>query len=133
VNFCQMRQAIYGLKQAPGVWNKMFHKFLLSIGFTRSKADHCLYTHFCHDGNFVILIVYVDDMLQVSNHIPSLCHFQVQLIDTQFDMTNIGPAEYILGIQIIQDHAAQTVQLCQAVYIEEICKCSVSRMPTPSH
>jgi hypothetical protein len=35
-------------------------------------------------------------------------------------MTYIGPAEYILGIQIIRDCIKRTIHLCQAVYIHKI-------------
>jgi hypothetical protein len=110
---------LYSLRQVPRVWNETLHEFLISIGFVRSEADHCLYTWFGRDGNFVIIIVYIDDMLQIANHLPSLRLFQVQL-NRRFDMTYIGPAEYILGIQIIRDRVKRTIPLCQAAYIHEI-------------
>jgi hypothetical protein len=122
VYYCRMRRVLYGLRQVPRVWNEMFHEFLISIGFVRSEANHCLYTWFRHNGNFVIIIVYVDDMLQIANHLPSLHLFQVQL-NRRFDMTYIGPAEYILGIQIIRDRIKRTIHLCQAAYIHKIANC----------
>jgi hypothetical protein len=42
---CRMQKALYGLKQAPRVWNQTINKFLLNLGFTRSEADHCIYSN----------------------------------------------------------------------------------------
>lgn len=40
---CQLNKAIYGLKQAPKVWNDRFNGVMLSLSFERSKSDYCLY------------------------------------------------------------------------------------------
>ena len=36
---CKLRKALYGLKQAPRTWYDMMDSFLMSLGFTKSKAD----------------------------------------------------------------------------------------------
>jgi hypothetical protein len=56
---CRMQRALYGLKQAPRVWNQTINKFLLNLGFTRSEADHCIYSQVQH-GSIIIIILYVD-------------------------------------------------------------------------
>ena len=40
----KLNVALYGLPQAGQLWNGVFNKFLLSIGFTRNLADPCIYT-----------------------------------------------------------------------------------------
>jgi hypothetical protein len=39
----QLLKCLYGLKQSPRRWYQKLHAFLLSIGFTSSSADPCLY------------------------------------------------------------------------------------------
>ena len=57
---CQLKCSLYGLKQSPRCWNQVFDTFLLSIGFTQSEADPCVYIE-CDP--FVIIALYVDDLL----------------------------------------------------------------------
>ncbi len=40
----RLKKALYGLKQAPRAWNQVLTKTLISLGFTPSSADPCLYT-----------------------------------------------------------------------------------------
>jgi hypothetical protein len=55
-------KALYGLVQASRVWLNTLIAYLLSIGFTRSRADPCLLWRSSIDG-FVVFLVYVDDCL----------------------------------------------------------------------
>ena len=59
---CTLKKNLYGLKQAPRQWYKKFDSFMSSHGFTRCQADHCCYFKKI-DNNFIILLLYVDDML----------------------------------------------------------------------
>ena len=59
---CRLKKSLYGLKQALRQWYKKFDSFMSSHGFTRCQADHCCYFKKI-DNNFIILLLYVDDML----------------------------------------------------------------------
>jgi hypothetical protein len=39
----RLNKALYGLKQAPRAWNIVLTKTLLTLGFTPSTIDPCLY------------------------------------------------------------------------------------------
>ena len=54
---CKLKKSLYGLKQSPRMWYPKFDTFIWGLGFTRSKADHCV----------IYLVLYVDDMLLVGN------------------------------------------------------------------
>ena len=41
---CKLKKALYGLKQAPRTWYGRIDSFLMSLGFTKSKADPNLYS-----------------------------------------------------------------------------------------
>jgi hypothetical protein len=49
------------LKKDPRAWYDMFDSFLMSLGFTESKADLNLYFNIENDG-LVILLLHVDDL-----------------------------------------------------------------------
>ena len=57
---------MYGLKQAPRAWYGRINNFLISLGFTKSKADPNLYFKVMDDEP-VILLLYVDDLFVTSN------------------------------------------------------------------
>ena len=58
---CKLKKALYGLKQAPRTWYGRIDSFLMSLGFTKNKADPNLYSK-VEDGMQVILLLYVDDL-----------------------------------------------------------------------
>ena len=58
--------SLYGLKQSPRMWYQKFDTFIRGLGFTRSKADHCVYFKLIGD-HVIYLVLYVDDMLLVGN------------------------------------------------------------------
>lgn len=39
----ELKKALYGLKGSSRKWYECFNEFIISIGFTRSKYDYCLY------------------------------------------------------------------------------------------
>ena len=58
---CKLKKSFYGLKQAPRTWYGEMDNFLMSLGFTKSKADSNVY--FKVEGERpVMLHLYVDDM-----------------------------------------------------------------------
>jgi hypothetical protein len=58
---CRLKKDLYGLKQAPRAWYGHIDSFLMSSGFTKSKADSNLYFKIM-DNEPVILLLYVDDL-----------------------------------------------------------------------
>ena len=58
---CKLKKALYRLKQAPRTWYGRIDSFLMSLGFTKSKADPNLYSK-VEDGMQVTLLLYVDDL-----------------------------------------------------------------------
>jgi len=61
---CRLLQALYGLKQAPKMWYAKLDAFLTSQGFHNIDPDACLYLQM-DDGDIIIVLVYVDDLLLV--------------------------------------------------------------------
>ena len=65
---CKLNRSIYGLKQASRQWNKRFHDAMVQDQYRVLNEDHCVYIKTSKDG-FVILSLYVDDILLTGNQI----------------------------------------------------------------
>ena len=63
---CKLNKAIYGLKQAPRSWFQKLHHTLTQMGFQSSKSDSSLFIKFW-DGNVLLILIYVDDILIIGN------------------------------------------------------------------
>mmetsp|Transcript_25810 Transcript_25810/g.103099 ORF Transcript_25810/g.103099 Transcript_25810/m.103099 type:complete len:389 (-) Transcript_25810:818-1984(-) len=59
----KVQRSWYGLRQSPRAWQNKLRAWLLTQGFTRAEADHCLY--FYRRGGVVLLmtVIVVDDLL----------------------------------------------------------------------
>ena len=66
---CKLKKALYGLKKDPRAWYWRIDGFLMSLGFTKSKADSNLYYKVEDDG-LMILLLYVDDLFLTKEDKP---------------------------------------------------------------
>jgi ATP-binding cassette subfamily B (MDR/TAP) protein 1 len=64
---CRLKKSLYGLKQAPRQWYKKFESFMTELGYCKAQPNHCVFTKRYAKGDFIILLLYVDDMLIVGN------------------------------------------------------------------
>ncbi|GJR03262.1 retrotransposon protein, putative, ty1-copia subclass [Tanacetum coccineum] len=71
--------------------------------------------------NVTLLILYVDDIIIMGNHIPSLQSVKAYL-GKYFAMKDLGEAEFILGIKIYKDRSRRLIRLCQSAYMDKILK-----------
>jgi len=40
---CKLKKSLYCLKESPRMWYKNIDTYMVGLGFTRSKEDHCVY------------------------------------------------------------------------------------------
>ncbi|GJR88478.1 putative zinc finger, CCHC-type containing protein [Tanacetum coccineum] len=70
-------------------------------------------------SNFIILVLYVDDILLESNNID-LLHESKCFLSRNFDMKDLDEASYVIGIEIHRDRANRKLGLSQKAYIERV-------------
>jgi ATP-binding cassette subfamily B (MDR/TAP) protein 1 len=99
---CKQKKNLYVLKQTPRQWYKKFDSFMGSQDYRRTIADQCVYFQKCSGGDFVALLLYVDDMLIVGKDVSKIKHLKEELFKS-FDMKDLGPAQQILGMHIYRD------------------------------
>ena len=116
---CRLKKSLYGLKQAPRQWYKKFDAFMLKHGFSRLEADHCVYIKRYDQEKYIMLLLYVDDMLIVGHDKNMISKLKKDL-GSQFAMKDLGPAQQILGMRIIRDRKKKRLWLSQEKYIEKV-------------
>ncbi|GJZ16614.1 retrotransposon protein, putative, ty1-copia subclass [Tanacetum coccineum] len=73
------------------------------FGFTQNRDEPCVYLK-ASGSNITFLILYVDDILIMGNHIPMLQDVKSYL-GRCFAMKDLGEAAYILAIKIYRDRS----------------------------
>ena len=111
---------IYSLKQSGKVWNDLIHSVLIELGFIACTGDKCLYIY-QHEGILIIIALYVDDLLAANNSRAVWIHIKQKLKD-RFNITELGEAHLLLGMEIIHDRPNWTIALSQRCYIQDICE-----------
>ena len=92
---CRLKKALYGLKQAPRAWYGRTDGFLVSLGFTKSKADSNLYYKVEHD-EIIVFLLYVDDLFFIGK--VNLIHECNKKLATKLKMKYLGMMHYFLGL-----------------------------------
>ena len=108
---------MYGLKQAPRAWYGRIDGFLMSLGFTKSKADSNLYYKVAVDGN-MFLLLYVDDLFPRREYNP-IIEWKKKLV-VELEMKNLGMMHYFLGLEVWE--YPDEIFLNQGKYTIEILK-----------
>ena len=106
---CKLKRSIYGLKQASKQWNIKFHHVILKDGFKMMEEDHCVYLKRLN-SSFIILSLYVDDILLVENS-KEVIDSAKKWLSSNFEMKDMGEASYVLGVKIVRDHAKRLLGL----------------------
>ncbi|GKE60247.1 retrotransposon protein, putative, ty1-copia subclass [Tanacetum coccineum] len=87
--------------------------------FKRSSYDSCVYCKSYAPGEYIYLLLYVDDMLIA-------CKSKVEigstksLLKKEFDMKELGEAKKILGMEIFEDQSRKILRVLQSGYISKI-------------
>jgi len=77
---CKHEKSLNGLKKAPRQWYLKFDRFMLRSGFTRLQADQCYYSKW-FEKSYIILLVYVDDMLVVGSTMKEIVTVKAKLAE----------------------------------------------------
>ena len=96
---CWLKKSLYGFKQVLSQWYTKFDSFMIEHGYDRTASDHCVFVKKFFDGEFIILLLYVDDMLIVGHDTSKIDKLKKEL-SKSFEMKDLGSTSQILGIKI---------------------------------
>nr|GEV95376.1 retrotransposon protein, putative, Ty1-copia subclass [Tanacetum cinerariifolium] len=91
--------------ESPRQWYRRFDEYMLSNGFKRSSYDICVYYRSYAPGEYIYLLLYVDDMLIACKSKAEIGSTK-SLLKREFDMKDLGGAKKILGMEIVRDRNA---------------------------
>ena len=113
----KLNESIYGLKQSSLNWYNTLKDYLLSLNFIQVTHEKCIFI-LKNLNNIIILGIYVDDILILSNNISMVNTFKSN-IKLKFKIKELGSTNSILGIKINKDKIGN-ISLSQYTYIKDI-------------
>ena len=116
---CRLKKCLYGLKQAPRQWYLNIDRFMTEHGYSRCHYDHCVYLKKLENGSYIILLLYVDDMLVAGSNMQDINVIKKKLANS-FEMKDLSAANKILGMRITRDKKNRKLTLSQGEYIEKV-------------
>lgn len=107
---CQLKKSLYGLKQTSRQWYEKFDSLMAQHNFKKTHTDHCVFIKRYVSGDFVILMLNVDDMLIVGHDKKKITVLKL-VLSKSFTMKDLGLAKKILGMKITQDQSKKLLWL----------------------
>jgi hypothetical protein len=105
-------KALYGLKESPREWFKLFRQFMIETGFIQSVADHCIFIK-----SDIIVSVYVDDILTTGN--DKEIHLFREQLKARFRLNEKGGLAHLyLGLSINQT-IEDEITIDQIAYVKD--------------
>jgi hypothetical protein len=127
--------SIYGMPESPMLFNDDLSAAMLSIGYTQTESDKCIFVK-TDENDISIVLIHVDDLA----HFYTDPKFQTELfamISRVFTEPTIkeGDVGIHLGIEYSYNRADRSVHLTMLKYVEKILKdFNIQRgAPTPTN
>ncbi len=117
---CELKKSLYGLKISPKKWYEKFKDEILKLGFTTYPFQPCLF-FWRNQSSFVIVGLYVDDLLIVGNNLNKIKNIKVNL-NKVFEMVDLKEPKLFLGIEIVRDPVSNFFFLKQTKFVEKLLK-----------
>ena len=115
----RLKKSLYDLKQASRQLYTKFDSFMVEHGYDKTTSNHCVFVKKFSYGEFIILLLYVDDMLIVGHNTSKIDKLKNEL-SKSFEMKDLGLASQILSIKISRDRTNGKSWLSQESYIEKV-------------
>ena len=94
-----LKKALYGIKQAPRVWNSRIDSYFQGSGFVKCPYEHAVCIKKKAQNEILIACLYVDDLLFTRNSQQMFHEFKEDMFK-EFEMTDSGLMSFFLGIEI---------------------------------
>ena len=114
---CRLIKSIYGLKQAPQVWNMELNDAIITYGLTRSQHDQCLYFRL-QGEEWMAALFFVDDAIVCGTNKKALDDF-VKYLKKKSELRTL-PVGRFLGLTIKRDRSTRTLSLSQPDFVDDL-------------
>jgi hypothetical protein len=113
-----VKTSLHGLKQSPRMWYQKFDTCILGLDLSRNKDDHYVYSRIV-GNHFIYAVFCVDDMLLIGNN-KEIIEDVKNHLSSEFDMKNIGVANFILEMEIKRDQENKKLWLNPRKYVDTL-------------
>ena len=117
----KLMKSIYRLKQVGCIWNQTFDDAVTDWGFQHMESDWCMYCRNTETGT-VIFAIHVDDIFSIAHPPEENARFKAEL-RSKWDISDLGPVRFALGIGIKRDLENRSILLFQTAFIDHLIKC----------
>ena len=111
----KLKRSLYGLRVAPKRWFERFRTALAKLEFKPFWLKPCIFV-WRKNQQVVIIALYVDDILLVSNCPPKI-NDVIALLRREFKVKDLGVPQVLLGIEVDRTRSKKTIFLHQSKYI----------------
>lgn len=116
-NACiQLKKALYGLRRSPLLWQKKWTAALSLLGFSEVPGEPCV---MMKDG--IVCFFFVDDIVFAYRKSDKQeVNQMVTNLKEEFRITEMGPVNWFLGMNVVRDRSKRKLWLSQRSYIEKL-------------
>ncbi|CAI7878217.1 unnamed protein product [Closterium sp. NIES-53] len=115
---CKLKKSLYGIKQAPRLWQQHLNRKLPEAGFRQLPHDPGMY-RLDDKGSYALLVAYVDDILYVSSSTSLGDRIEADL-KKSLDLTISTKVTQFLGLNVLRTSSA--IHLTASKYAESLAK-----------
>ena len=99
-------------------WYQHLYATLQDLGFTQMEVDWGVFIMIVAK-HILILASHVDDCMVTGSSLEVIKAFKEE-IGTHFQITDLGPISWLLGMKVTRDHRNCTISLSQEPYVNAI-------------
>ncbi|CAI7856386.1 unnamed protein product [Closterium sp. NIES-53] len=114
----KLKKSLYGIKQAPRLWQQHLNRKLTEVGFQQLPHDPGMYW-LDDKGSYALLVAYVDDILYVSSSTSLGDRIEADL-KKSLDLTIFTKVTQFLGLNVSRTSSA--IHLTASKYAESLAK-----------
>ncbi|CAI7760745.1 unnamed protein product [Closterium sp. NIES-53] len=115
---CKLKKSLYGIKQAPRLWQQHLNRKLTEVGFRQLPHDPGMY-RLDNKGSYAVLVIYVDAILYVSSSASLGDRIEADL-KKSLDLTISTEVTQFLGLNV--SRTSSTIHLTASKYAESLAK-----------
>ncbi|CAI7873512.1 unnamed protein product [Closterium sp. NIES-53] len=115
---CKLKKSLYGIKQAPRLWQQHLNRNLTEVGFRQLPHDPGMY-RLDDKGSYALLVAYVDDILYVSSSNSLGDRIEADL-KKSLDLTISTKVTQFLGLNV--SRTSSDIHLTASKYAESLAK-----------
>ena len=93
---------VYRQKKAPRAWYEKVDSYFKENGFERSKNELTLYVKKKGDVDFLVVCLYIDDMIYMGSSELIIAYFKFSMM-RKFEMSDLSLLHYFLGLEVNQN------------------------------